>query len=320
MKRFLFAVALLASACDLAPRVSSDTARDQWATIGPPAKAKIAELRNRQTVVGGRAAALRVPAGVTDPPLTALVAELQQKAGELEAAISGYEQVTSQVGGEIEAALARKDKIAARRAVDSAGPRIDQAYAAASAPFSALEQRLPDAEAAASKYLAIAAAEEQRLVRAASEGGAIDLPAVRFAGSALLLEDAAGKAALDRVVLLGNACEQLRMTVSAHVADYTSAAGKTLAAARAGAVKAYLVAAGVPDARITVGADPGKAQGAEHVQVLVTTGCMPPPAADPHAGHGHGAPPVPQGAMPPPPIPVVERMPQPAAPRPAPPN
>ena len=307
---FLGAFLVLGAACDLAPRSSADPARDQWATLAPINKERLAGLRNRQTVVGGRVAALTVPAGVNDPALSQQISDLQGKASELEAAISGFEQVVSQVGGEIETALGRRDKIAARRAVDLAGPRLDQAYAMAGVPFDAIEQRLPEAEAGTSRHLATVAAEEQRLVRIASEGGDLILN-VKWQGAALDIADGGTKATFDRLVRLGSACDQLRLTVSA--ADI----------AHADDVKKKLVDAGVPADHVASGPDATRQLTAEHLKIVVTAPCLPtvPTAAGapppPPAGAGNPPPHVAPGSarpagqlgMPPPPVPVVERVP-----------
>lgn len=295
--RFLLAcLVVLFAACDLAPRQTTDPTREQWEAMAPQYKERVAGLKNRQTVVGGRVAALTVPPGVNDPGLAAQIADMQVKANELAAAISAFEQAVSQVNGEIEAAISRRDKIGARRLVDVAGQRLDQAYSAAVMPFDALEQRLPDAEAATSRHLATVAAEEQRLVRIASEGGAIDLN-VKYQGTALDLADAGTKAAFDRLVKLASACDQLRLTVSA------------AAAAHAEDVKTKLVNAGVPADRVASGLDTTKQLTAAQLKVTVTTPCLP---AVPAAAGAGAPPPPPAGAgtapPPPPPTAVVERV------------
>jgi hypothetical protein len=201
------------AACDLAPRVTSDPAREQWDAIAPQSRQRVSALRSRLTVVGGRVAALTVPPGVQDPALALQISDLQGQVSQLEPVIAGFEQAVTTIGGEIEAALARRDKVNARRLVDLAGPRLDEAFSAAGHPFDAIEHRLPAAEAATSRHLAAVAAEEQRLVRIASEGGAIDLM-MRWNGNVVDLADPATKAAFDRAVKLGTACDALRLTVT----------------------------------------------------------------------------------------------------------
>jgi hypothetical protein len=239
-----------------------------------------------------------------------MITDLQTKVAELEASLTTYESTVSQIGAEIDAALAKHDKVGARKLVDLAGPRLDQAYATAGIPFDSLEARLPQAEAASSRYLAQIAAEEQKLVRVASEGGDATI-AVKWNGTALDTADVATKSALDRVVKLATACDALRMTVSS------------------GAVAQYVVAAGVPADHVVAGKDPA-AQTAPQVKITVTSPCLPPtppPPPPPTAavgggpsatGAGAGAQPVAQpGAqpgMPPPPTAVVERVQPPARP------
>jgi outer membrane murein-binding lipoprotein Lpp len=164
-------IVFVAAACDLAPRVTTDPTRDQWSAMAPMQKQRVAQLRNRMTVVGGRVAALTVPPGVQDAALSQRISDLQAQTATLESAVSQFEQTVSAIGTEIDAALGKRDKIRARQLVDLAGSRLDQAFADASAPFTAIEQRLPEAEAGTSRYLSLVAAEEQRTVRVASEGG-----------------------------------------------------------------------------------------------------------------------------------------------------
>ncbi len=305
-------------ACDLAPRVTVDPAREQWSELGPKAKTRLGELRARQAVLGGRVASLNLPAGIDDPPLLALIADLQGKLSELEGIVAALDQSTSQVAVDIDATLQKRDKIAARRAVDAGRARLDQGYAAALSPFDQLEQRLPEAESATSRHLATVAAEDQRLVRIATEGGDIDLAAVRFQGAQLDLANPGSRASLDRLLRFGSACERLRVTVTAHVDGFADASGKVLALARAEAVKAFLIASGIPADRVATGPDPERVQGREHVKVTVGTPCPPPGQAEP-AGARVVPAGVPQPAMPPPPVPVpapvpapvVERVPQP---------
>lgn len=284
----LFVLSLLVwGACDLAPRVTTDPARERWEAIAPQGKERLAGLKNRQVVVGGRVAALTVPPGIEDPALTRTITELQTKLGELAASIAMYEQTIAQVSGEIEAALAKHDKIAARKAVDMAGPRLDQAYAAAGVPFDTLEARLPEAEVATSRYLAVVAGEEQRLMRIASEGGDMDLR-VKWNGAALDVNDPGTRATLDRLVKLAGSCDALKLRVDSSV------------------VAQYLVGAGVPADRFAPVTNPATPNAAT-VKVTVTSPCLPPAPAQP--GNAAANP-----AMPPPPTAVVERGQAPARP------
>lgn len=284
------------AACDLAPRDSSDPARDQWDAMVPKTKERIAGLRNRQVVDGGRVAAVTIPPGVTDPALSQMITELQTRSSEIEASLTAYENTVSQLNSEIDAALAKHDKVSARKLVDNAGPRLDQAYAIAGVPFDALEARLPQAEAASSRYLAQVAAEEQRLVRIASEGGDA-MFVVKWNGAQLDVTDAPTKNALDRLVKLATACDALRMNVSS------------------GAVAQYMTAAGVPADHVVAGKDPA-AQTAPQVKITVTSPCLPPPPTPPPPGAGAHpiAQPGAQPGMPPPPTAVVERVQPPARP------
>ncbi|HUQ05481.1 MAG TPA: hypothetical protein VM261_23425 [Kofleriaceae bacterium] len=293
-------VVFVAAACDLAPRATTDPTRDQWAAMAPMQKERVAQLRNRMTVVGGRVAALTVPPGIQDAALSQQISELQAQVSTLEGAVSGFEQTVSAVSGEIDAALSKRDKVRARQLVDLAGMRLDQAFSDAGAPFTAIEQRLPAAEAGTSRYLSVIAAEEQRMVRVASEGGELAM-AMRWNGANLDLADAATKAGFDRLVKVGGACDALRMTVV------------TNEAARTDAVTKQLVGAGVPADHVTVGAA-DRAQAADQLKITVTAACLPTnPTPQPGAGAvnaGAGAPPPPPpGAGAPPPTAVVERVP-----------
>jgi hypothetical protein len=283
-------------ACDLAPRETSSPAHDQWEAMMPKTKERIAGLRNRQVVVGGRVAAVTIPPGVNDPVLSQMITDLQTKVGELEASLTAYENTVSQMNSEIDAAVAKHDKIGVRKLVDAAGPRLDEAYATAGIPFDALDARLPEAEAASSRYLAQAAAEEQRMVRVASEGGDVTV-AVKWNGTQIDVADVATKSALDRLVKLATACDALRMSVSS------------------GAVAQYVVAAGVPADHVVAGKDPA-AQNAPAVKITVTSPCLPPtpPPPPPGAGAQPIAQPGAQPGMPPPPTAVVERVQPPAHP------
>ena len=52
---------VLGVGCDLAPRATTDPSREQWEALAPTLKERLSNLRGRQTVVGGRVAALAVP-------------------------------------------------------------------------------------------------------------------------------------------------------------------------------------------------------------------------------------------------------------------
>ncbi|MBZ0233630.1 MAG: hypothetical protein K8M05_14990, partial [Deltaproteobacteria bacterium] len=267
----------LGAGCDLAPRTTTDPAREQWEALAPKLKERVSLLRNRQTVLGGRVAALTVPPGVQDPALAQQISELQAKLSELDAAITGFEDAVTQVSGEIETAFGRRDKVAARRLVDLAAARVDEAHATASAPFDAIEQRLPQAEAATSRHLAMVAAEEQRLVRVASEGGDLAAP-VKWQGKVIDLADGSTKATFDRLVKLGSACDQIRLRVVARDEDHADDVAKKM------------VMAGVPAERVE--ADDDAQLPAEMIKVTVTAPCQP---AVPAAAAGGAPPPPPSG-------------------------
>jgi hypothetical protein len=261
-------------------------------------------------VLAGRVAALRVPPGIDDPPLAAIIAELQAKLGELDQAVAALEAATAQQSSNVAAAFDRKDKVGARRTVDLAGPILDEAYARATAAFDALERRLPDAESGTSRHLATLAAVEQRLLRIAAEGGDIDLIGIRFEGAKLDAEETGTRASLQRLVQLGTSCDRIRLSISAHVRDFRDATGKVTAVARAQAVRDYMIAAGVPAQYVTTGADTSTAVGTEHVTATVVVPCnLPPDQA--HEGHDH-APAAPVRVVPPgvpqpaPPVPTIE--------------
>lgn len=276
---------VLGVGCDLAPRATTDPSREQWEALAPTLKERLSNLRGRQTVVGGRVAALAVPPGVEDPALAQQISELQGMLSELDRAIAGFEQAVTQVSGEIETAFGRRDKIAARRLVDQAPQRVDQALAKASAPFDAIEQRLPAAEGATSRHLATAAAEEQRLVRIASEGG--DYGAhVKWQGKVIDLADGATKTAFDRFVRLGSACDQIRLRVVANED------------AHADDIARKMVLAGVPAERVS--ADEDKTLPADLVKLTVVAPCLPIVPAPVNANAA-------RAGMPPPP--VAERVP-----------
>jgi outer membrane protein OmpA-like peptidoglycan-associated protein len=79
-----------------------------------------------------------------------------------------------------------------------------------------------------------------------------DVPGIGFDGSNLDLAAATTKAALDRIVTFANRCDALRFGITGHTAkDGDPATSVQLSEARAHAVRKYLVARGVAEAKIT---------------------------------------------------------------------
>lgn len=285
----VLAVATLA-ACDHKPRSSSDPGRDRWAELSPDARTRLSELRNRQTVIGGRVGALSLPPGVEDAGLAAQFAELQAAVAALEPAVADYEREIATISGEVEAALAARDKIRVKNAVDNAGPRLDGAYARARTAFDQLEPRLPAAEDALQRQLGAVQAEQQRYSQLGTTGGELELPSIMFVGDTAQLDPSSvgGKASLDRLVQLGSMCPEVRLAIAARATRPDVAAGATLARARAEAVRNQLIAAGLPAERVALAAAaPNPAPGKDRITVAVTTPCptarptAPPPAQQP---------------------------------------
>lgn len=303
---------LLAAAvtgCDHEPRSTSDPARDRWAEVGPSLRSRIAELRSRQTVIGGRIGALTLPPGAEDPALAGVITELQQRLAALEPVIADVERQTGEAELEVDAALAARDKVRARKTVEDVGARLDAAYRRALDMISEIEPRLGPAEEALQRRVAGVQQEQARFDRAATAGGEVDVSAISFAADTAQLDVAAApsKSALDRLVRLAGTCPEIRLAVRADVVHPDAAVAVTNARARAEAVRTYLVNAAVPAERVTVvNAAPGGAPPSQdRITVAVATPC---PAVEP-------APPAPAAAANPAAAPpTAERMPRPAAP------
>lgn len=311
--RVLFAIAVIAiAACDHEPRKSGDEARERWSELQPTVRARIAELRSEQTVLAGRIGALTLPPGVDDRQLASLFATLQARVATLEGPIAALESEATTATAEVEAAFAVRDRVRARRAVEAAEGKLATAAARATTTIEELAARVPEAESALQAVLQAQGAEQSRFTRAAAAGGVLALPAVQFRGDTaeLALDNVAGKAALDRLAQMSGSCPELRMTLAAHVSRPDAAAARALALARAEAVRAYLLAAGVRAETLTMSpAEPPAQPQPEQVIVTVTTPCaapvaqpvpptapqVPPPApptaerapAPGHEGHGH---------------------------------
>jgi outer membrane protein OmpA-like peptidoglycan-associated protein len=302
--KLLLAVALtVAAACDHQPRRSGDEARERWNQLQPEARAQVAELRSRQTVIGGRIGALALPPGTWDHPLTQQFTALQAGVGSLEAPIAAFEADASAAAAEIDAAFAGRDRVRARRAVERATAELAASYAAAKGALDAIEAQLDGPERALQRHLEAHRFERERYAGAADRGGTL-VVAVQFRGGGpeLVVEDTVTRASLERLVQMTRACPQLRVTLAAHVAEPETTAARALGLARAASVRAYLVAAGVaPEVLSMTPAPSPPAQAGEHVLVTVTTPCAAPSAIEPvpppaaavppsapgHEGHGH---------------------------------
>lgn len=284
---FAFAVLLAAAltGCDHEPRSTADPARDRWAEVGPSLRSRVAELRSRQTVIGGRIGALTLPPGAEDPALAGVISELQQRLAALEPAIADVERQTSEAEIEVDAALAARDKVRARKTVEDVSTRLDGGYRRALDMIAEIEPRLGPAEEALQRRIAGVQQEQQRFDRAATAGGAVDVSAISFAADTAQLDVAAApsKAALDRLVRLAGSCPEIRLAVRADVVHPDAAVAATMARARAEAVRAYLVGAAVPAERVTVvNAPPGGAPPSqERITVTVTAPCVPAQPAAP---------------------------------------
>ncbi len=308
--RVLFAVAVITiAACDHEPRKSGDEARERWSDVQPTVRARIAELRSEQTVLAGRIGALTLPPGVDDRQLASLFATLQARVATLEGPIAALENDATTAIAEVEAAFAARDRVRARRAVEAAEGKLAAATARATAAVEELAAMVPEAERALQTVLAAQSAEQSRFTRAAAAGGALALPAVQFRGDTgeLALDHVATKAALDRLAQMTGTCPELRMTITAYVTRPDAAAARALGLARAEAVRAYLLTAGVrPETLAMSPAEPAAQPQPDQVIVTVTTPCtapvaqpvaptapqVPPPtaeraAAPGHEGHGH---------------------------------
>jgi len=310
-----FAVVLLASACDLAPRVTSNAASDAWTQTQPRLRERLATLRQRHNVLAGRIGALRVPDGIQDPALQATIADLQGAIADAEPALAGAEANLAQASVDIERALTNPNKVEARRVVDISLARLEPAITGAASALDGIEPRVAQAEAMMQRGLAAVEAEQQRLRRIAFDGGRADLTDIAFApDDSLDVTTPASNAALVRLRTFASTCDGLRFTINGHTARGDAAAQQARSQARADAVKAYLVGQGIAADKIARTAGLGATQPVveepapdsaaarqlapeelasrrrrnERIEVVVTTAC-PPPTAKPtaEAPHGH---------------------------------
>lgn len=309
--KLALALALTLAACDHEPRSTGDAARDRWSQVQPQARARVAELRSKQTVVAGRVGALALPPGVTAPEIAAVFADLQARVAQLEAPLAALETDTAAIAADVEAAFGVNDRPRARRTVEAAEARLAAAAARAEAAFADLDARVPAAESALQQIQTRLNTEQARFANLAATGGTLELTTVAFrdfAGSELALENVESKAALDRLVQMTGACPQLRVTLSVHLARPDPLQARALGLARAEAVRAYLAGAGVRSEILSLAPAPTPTQAMpDALLVTVTTPCASPAAAPPgplpvvqpprptaerpaapgHEGHGH---------------------------------
>lgn len=123
----------------------------------------------------------------------------------------------------------------------------DQALAEAERAAAAARAAAPPPVPAAVKQ----AFEDPAFARTAGTASVTGL-AWKGDGAVLDLAPPASKAVADALVAFAGTCAELRFTITAHTArDGVAAAAKRLSVKRAAAVKDYLVAKGIPAARIT---------------------------------------------------------------------
>lgn len=324
--RLIILAGCLLAACDLKEKRDDNPAVLAWEELSTSMPARVSSLRQRQVIVGQRIGALGVPPGTEDAGLLATIEELKGAQGTVDDAVARAEAAASQAAADAQAALGGKDKIAATRAVAAGRATFETAAAAADAALADVEPKLNVAEQIVKRLLAQIQAEVDRLRRIAEAGGTAEFSAIEFqaGGAQLDFTRPASKATLDRLVAFAGTCETLTFALTGHTsAEGEAARNKALSLARADAVKAYLVAAGVPAAKVVrttgVGSTapiapepaPGSPEEAasdptaletlrrrnRRVQVEVVTPCAaptaaappgPPPAeVDPHAGHNH---------------------------------
>jgi outer membrane protein OmpA-like peptidoglycan-associated protein len=243
----------LAAGCDHVERSNVDPARELWATEGGAMRARSSELRTRQQAIAGRIGALVVPDGVEDKALAASIDALRGQLEGLDRVTAEAERAMTQTTAEVEVALSKPNKIVAKQIVDAGLARFATAVAEASRALEAVTPQVAAVERNVQRLLDGQAAERRRLEGLAATGGSADLADLAWKPGTAELDRsiASSTAALDRVVALAGACDQLRFTLTGHVArGGTAAASRSLSLARADAVKAYLTAAGVAAAKI----------------------------------------------------------------------
>lgn len=241
------------AACDLKEKRDTNPAAEAWEELSTSMPARLSALRDRQTILGQRIGALGVPVGTEDAALVAMIEELKGAQGPVDDAVAKVEAAASQAQADVQNVLGGKDKIAAERAVLAGRASFEAAAAAADASLAAVEPKVNVAEQMMKRLLSTVEGEVNRLRRIAS-GGTADFSAIEFRDGTAELDFTrpAARATLDRIAQFASTCEELTFALVGHtaVADGEPARAKELGQARADAVKAYLVAAGVPAAKI----------------------------------------------------------------------
>jgi outer membrane protein OmpA-like peptidoglycan-associated protein len=250
-RTLLFASLLAAAAvgCDHRPedfsRVQAST--EQFLAVW---NGRVAELGSRQSGLFQRAQRLPPDApGVADvlSRLTAIETEIEALGQKLEgvgqAATAKVQEKRARLADE---ALATGDKdltvdlagISTR--LDEVGAQLDtlDSDAAAKAAAAAADANKPPPQIDQPEFAS-------GLYRA-------DVPGISFQASNLDMAATTTKAALDRIVAFANRCDALRFGITGHTAkDGDSASNLQLSEARAHAVRRYLIAKGVAEAKIT---------------------------------------------------------------------
>lgn len=248
--RTILLASLLAAAavgCDHRPedfsRVQASTEQfvSSW-------KGRVAELGARQSALFQRAQRLPADApGVADvlSRLTAIKTEIEA----LDRKLEGVSQIATAKVQEKRARLADEALATGEKdlAVDLAG--ISTQLDEVGAQLDAL-----DSDAAARAAAADASKPPPQIDQPEFASGLFraDVPGIEFKGSNLDLAATTTKAALDRIVTLASRCDAIRFGITGHTAkDGDAAANLQLSEARAHAVRRYLIAKGVAEAKIT---------------------------------------------------------------------
>jgi outer membrane protein OmpA-like peptidoglycan-associated protein len=259
-RSLLFASLLAAAAvgCDHRPedfsRVQASTEQfvSSW-------NGRVTELGARQSALFQRAQRLPADApGAADvlSRLTAIKTEIEALGQKLE----GVSQIATAKVQEKRARLADEALAAGEKdlSVDlaSISTRLDEV----GAQLDALDA---DAAAKAAQAAADANKPPPQIDQPEFASGLFraDVPGIGFEGSNLDMAATTTKAALDRIVTFANRCDALRFGITGHTAkDGDASTNMQLSEARAHAVRKYLVARGVPEAKVTQVEGAGGAQ------------------------------------------------------------
>ncbi len=249
----LLALGLAAGGCDHKERSTANPAAEAWTVADGAMTKRMSQLRDRQKVLAGRAAVLAVPEGTEDATLASVITDVQGQLAAIDAACNAAEGALNQARTDATATLATPDRIAAARQVSAGAAAFETAAKAADGVMDGVEPRIVTGEQIMKRLLAQLAAAVAQLQRLAAEGGSADFSDIDFqVGSAEFdFTHPTSKATLERLVKFGSSCPELRFALTGFTSkEGVAARNKALSEARAEAVKAYLVAQGVPAAAI----------------------------------------------------------------------